>query len=98
MFKGNPGKPLAEETTFGWVIHGGDEYTSDGVCMYLREVNDYEKLYSLDVLEVEDRGENETSLMNCMTLKRTLREETMGGMKSVSPGFQELSYLAQTRG
>ena len=27
--------------------------------MYLREVNDYEKLYSLDVLGVEDRGEND---------------------------------------
>lgn len=59
MFKGNPGEPLVEETTFGWVVHGGDEYTSDGVCMYLREVNDYEKLYSLDVLGVEDRGEND---------------------------------------
>ena len=85
-----------EETTFGWVIHGGDEYTSDGVCMYLREVNDYEKLYSLDVLGVEDRGRM-TSLMYYVTLKRTLLEETMGGTKSVSPGFQELSYLAQTR-
>ena len=26
--------------------------------MYMRELNDYEKLYSLDVLGVEDRGEN----------------------------------------
>ena len=59
VFKGNPGEPLVEETTFGWVVHGGDEYTSDGVCMYLREVNDYEKLYSLDVLGVADRGEND---------------------------------------
>ena len=58
VFKGNPGEPLVEETTFGWVVHGGDEYTSDGVCMYLREVNDYEKLYSLDVLGVDDREEN----------------------------------------
>ena len=59
VFKGNPGEPLVEETTCGWAVHGGDEYTSDGVCMYLREVNDYEKLYSLDVLEVEDQGEND---------------------------------------
>ena len=59
VFKGNPGEPLVEETTFGWVVHGGDEYTSDGVCMYLREVNDYERLYSLDVLGVEDREEND---------------------------------------
>ena len=27
--------------------------------MYMRELNDYEKLYSLDVLGVEDRGEND---------------------------------------
>ena len=59
VFKGNPGEPIVEETTFGWVVHGGDEYTSDGACTYLREVSDYEKLYSLDVLGVEDRGEND---------------------------------------
>ena len=23
VFKGNPGEPLVEETTFGWVVHGG---------------------------------------------------------------------------
>lgn len=27
--------------------------------MFVREVNDYERLYSLDVLGVEDRGEND---------------------------------------
>ena len=27
--------------------------------MYMREVNEYEKLYSLDVLGIEDRGEND---------------------------------------
>lgn len=96
VFKGNPGGPIVEETTFGWVVHGGDEYASDGACMYLREVNDYEKLYSLDVLGVEDQGENDQFDV-LQTLKRTLREEAMGGMKSVFPGFQELSYRAQTR-
>ena len=40
-------------------FHGGDEYTSDGACMYLIGINNYEKLYSLDVLGVEDRGEND---------------------------------------
>ena len=59
VFKGNVGEPIVEEITFGWVVYGGDEYTSDDACMYLREVNDYEKLYSLDVLGVEDRGEND---------------------------------------
>ena len=59
VYKGASGDPIVEETTFGWVIHGGDDYSSDGACMFLREVNDYEQLYSLDVLGVEDRGEND---------------------------------------
>ena len=59
VFKGKPGEPLVEETTLGWVVHAGDEYGSGSTCMYLREVSDYEKLYSLDVLGVEDRGESD---------------------------------------
>ena len=59
MFKGKPGEPLVEETTFGWVVHGGDDYAGDSACMFLREVNEYEKLYSLDVLGIEDRPEND---------------------------------------
>ena len=58
VYKGNLGDPLVEETTFGWVIHGGEDYSSDA-CMFTREVYDYEQLYSLDVLGVEDRGEND---------------------------------------
>ena len=44
-------------TTFGWVIHGGG-YESEG-CLFAREVSDYEQRCSLDVLGVEDRGEND---------------------------------------
>ena len=55
LFIGKPGKPIAEGTTFGWVIHGGE--LSGSSCMYTKVVSDYEKLYSLDVLKVEDRGE-----------------------------------------
>ena len=40
VFKGKPGEPLVEETTFGWVVHSGDEYGSGSTCMYLREVSD----------------------------------------------------------
>ena len=44
-------------------------------------------------------GGRMTILMYCVTLKRTLREEMMGGMKSVSPGFQELrSCIEHKRG
>ena len=57
VYKGKPGEPIVEGTTFGWVIHGGDDHITDQ-CMFVREVNDYERLYSLDVLGVEDRGEN----------------------------------------
>ena len=59
VFKGHPREPLVEETTFSWVVHGGGEYVSGRSCMYMREINDYEKLYSLDVLGVGDRGEND---------------------------------------
>ena len=37
VYKGNPSDPIVEETTIGWIIHGGDEYTSDA-CMFTREV------------------------------------------------------------
>ena len=55
---GRPEDPIVEGTTFGWVIHGGVEYANNK-CMYIKETCDYEKLYSLDVLGVEDRGEND---------------------------------------
>ena len=58
VYKGNPSDPIVEETTFEFIIHGADKYTSDA-CMFTREVNDYEQLYKLDVLRVEDRGEND---------------------------------------
>lgn len=57
LYKGKPGEPIVEGTTFGWVIHGGD-YQTEG-CLFAREVSDYEQLYSLDVLGVENRGEND---------------------------------------
>ena len=41
------------------MVHAKDEYESGNSCMYMRELNDYEKLYSLDVLGVKDRGEND---------------------------------------
>ena len=56
VFKGKPGEPIVEKTTFGWIIPGGDHVT-DG-CLLTRETSDYEQLYSLDVLAVENWGEN----------------------------------------
>ena len=51
IYKGKPGELIVEGTTFGWVIHGGDDHITDQ-CMFKR-------LYSLDVLGLEDRGEND---------------------------------------
>ena len=68
---------------FGSVDLGGDEYGSGSTCMYLREVSDYEKLYSLDVLGVEDRGEND-QLNALRDLKYSVVEEKTEGMRSVS--------------
>ena len=57
MFKGRSNEPVVKGTTFGWVIHGGD--CSVDECLFTTEVSDYEKLYSLDVLGIEDRREND---------------------------------------
>ena len=53
IYKGEAGEPLVEGTTFGRIIHGGDQANDE--CMYCRDVSDYQMLYSLDVLGVEDR-------------------------------------------
>ena len=58
IHKEKPGERILGGTTFGWVNHGSDFCISDQF-MFVREVNDYEGLYSLDVLGVEDRGEND---------------------------------------
>ena len=57
VYKGEPGDPIVEGTTFGWVIHGGDLVNTQ--CMFVGQGGAYEKLYSLDVLGVEDRGEDD---------------------------------------
>jgi hypothetical protein len=56
IYKGKSGEPVVEGTTFGWIIHGGDFPIDE--CMYCRDVSDYQMLYKLDVLGVEDRGED----------------------------------------
>ena len=51
--KGKPDDAIVEDTTFGWIVHGGKDYADD------RETNEYERLYSLDVLGIKDRGEGD---------------------------------------
>ena len=57
VFKGKRDEPIVEGTSFGWGIHGGD-YPNIS-CLFTRESSERERLYSLDVLGVEDRGEND---------------------------------------
>ena len=86
VFTGKPGEPIVEGTTFGWIIHGGDRVI-DG-CLFTRETSDYERLYSLDVLGVEDRGES--SQLDVHTeFVDTFQDRQMGGTKSMFHGFQD---------
>lgn len=62
---------IVEVTTFGVI---------DSACKNLREVKDSERLYIMDVLGVEDRGEND-QLNSCVVVRRK------EGMKSGSLGF-----------
>lgn len=61
--KGEQGDPIAEETSFGWIIHGGDDFDDDQ-GFFVRETSDCEKLFSLDVLGVEDRGDTNSEILN----------------------------------
>ena len=56
VFKAKPGEPIVEGMTFGLIIHGADRVTDR--CLFTRKASYYERLYSLDVLGLEDRGEN----------------------------------------
>ena len=85
VFKGHPGEPLVEETTSGWVVHAGDEYECGNSCMYMRELNDYEKLYSLDVLGVKDWGEND----QLRDFKESVVRNKMEVMRLVFLGYRK---------
>ena len=53
---GKPGEPIADETVFGWTVHG--EESKANQSYFTRTMSeDYEQLYSLDVLGVEDHKE-----------------------------------------
>ena len=59
VIKDAKGDPVVEGTTFGYIIHGGDKGSE--TCMYVSDTKDYEILYSLDILGVEGRSENDPS-------------------------------------
>ena len=57
VFKKEKDEPIVEGTSFGWVLHGSDYPNIN--CLFTRESSEHERLYSLDVLWVEDRGEDD---------------------------------------
>lgn len=77
--KGRPEDLTVDSTTFGWVIHEGEDY-ADNKFMYIKEANEYEKLHSLDVLGVEDRAENDQSEV-LSSLTRTSQGKRTAGTK-----------------
>ena len=54
--KGKVGQPIANETIFGWAVHGDKSELNHSYFVQTTN-DDYEKLYTLDVLGVEDRKE-----------------------------------------
>ncbi|XP_028415516.1 uncharacterized protein LOC114538581 [Dendronephthya gigantea] len=82
IYKGKDGEPIVEGTTFGWLIHGGDIATD--VCMFTKESSEYEKLYTLDVLGVEDRGEND-QLEVCNEFKENITRTEDGSYQVQVP-------------
>ena len=64
--KGEEIDPVVEETRLGRLVHGGDDYTDDK-CMFVRGNSDCERLFSLDVLGVEDRRNTGSEILNDFT-------------------------------
>ncbi len=60
--KGKSGEHIVQETTLRYFVHGY-EGNNDNTCFYTRGTRDYEKLYFLDLLGVEDRREDYPSDM-----------------------------------
>ena len=64
--------------------------------MYTKDSKDYERLYSLDILGVEDRG-GMTCLIFTENSMRTFPDKVMEDTKSTSHGFQEANWKKQMR-
>ena len=86
---------MVEGTTFGWVVLVGKDYAGT-TCMFTRETSDYEKLYSLDVLGVEDRGED-GQLDACSEFRENIVTRSDGRHEVGVPGFWVPSCPMQTR-
>ena len=74
MYKGQPEDPNVEGNTFHWVVHGRKDYT-DSTFMFTRVISNYEKLYPLDILGVEDQGKDD-QLDVCSELRENLKKRS----------------------
>ena len=59
-------KGVVEETSLVWLVHRGDDYTDDQ-SMFVRENSDCGRLFSLDVLGIEERGNTGSESLNDFT-------------------------------
>ena len=84
--KGKKGEPIVEGTTFGYITHGGDR--KSGTCMHVKDSKDFEKLYSLDILGVDDRGEDNLSDIH-KEFNDNIAKSNAGRYEVKYPGFQE---------
>ena len=73
--KGNPGEPIFDETLFGWAVHG-EKGESDHNYFTRTTSDEYEGLYQLDVLGVEDRKEFDQDEVKKEFLENVSRKET----------------------
>ena len=90
VIKGANGDPIAEGTTSGYIIHGGDQRS--GTCMYMSDKKDCERLYGFDILGVEDRSENDPSEFHII-LQKILELMHREGVKKQYHGY--LAILSQ---
>ena len=85
--KGKQGQPIADETLFGWAVHG--ERVNDDQSYFTQTTNeDYELLYRLDVLGVEDRREfDQEEIMK--EFVENIQHQTDGRYKVRAPWIEE---------
>ena len=61
---GGPDEPIVEKTTFGWTIMGPGEMETNALYFAKTSQEDYRRLYSLDLLGLEDRFEGDQSVVH----------------------------------
>ena len=65
------------------------EYT-DNKCMYIKEASNYEKLYSLNVLGVENRGDDRLDVLS--SFKASIKREQMAGISGLDYRYFLVKY------